>query len=96
MTHRHNKTPDAVGDLDSLMWNPVRCEPIVKEAGDDEQGTLIADLAIRGVWQLQCADIFDIRVVDTDPLSYCSCAIQECLTNIRDGQEAQVLKGLPG
>ena len=29
-----------------------------------------ADLAIRGVWQPQCEGIFDIRVVDTDALSY--------------------------
>ena len=40
MTCRHNEVRDAVGDLVSFVWNPVRCEPIVKEAGDDEQGTL--------------------------------------------------------
>ena len=52
------------------MWNPVRREPVVREAGHDEQGALVADLAIRGVWQPQCEGIFDIRVVDTDVLSY--------------------------
>ena len=51
---RHNEERDAVGDLVSLVWNPVRREPIVKEAGDDEQVALVADLAIHGVWQLQC------------------------------------------
>ena len=48
MTRRHNEVRDAVGDLASLVWNPVRCEPVVKEAGHDEQGALVADLAIRG------------------------------------------------
>ena len=36
VTCRHNEVQDAVGDLASLMWNPVRCAPIVKEVGDDE------------------------------------------------------------
>ena len=36
MTRRHNKALDGVGDLASLVWNLVRCEPIVKEADDDE------------------------------------------------------------
>ena len=43
VTCRHNKVQDAVGDLASLVWNPVRREPIVKEDGDDEHGALIAD-----------------------------------------------------
>ena len=47
---------------------------------------MVADLAIRGVWQPQCEGIFDIRVVDTDGLSY-----RARLMNIRDEQEAQVL-----
>ena len=96
VTHRHNEVRDAVGDLASLVWNPVRHEPIVKEAGDDEQGALAADLAIRGVWEPQCEGIFDIRVVDTDALSYFSHAPQDVLQNIRDEQEAQVLPDLSG
>ena len=62
VTRRH-KVQDAVGDLASLVWNPVRREPIVKEDGDDEHCALIADLT---VWQPQYEGIFDIRVVDTD------------------------------
>ena len=61
------------------MWNPVRHEPVVKEAGHDEQGALFADLAIRGDWQPQCEGIFDIRVVDTDDLSYHARAPQDVL-----------------
>ena len=41
-----SQAQDAVGDLASLMWNPVRRGPIVKQDGDDEHGALIADLAI--------------------------------------------------
>ena len=48
---------DAVGDLASLVWNPVQHEPIVKEAGDDDCSALIADLAICGVWRPQCEAI---------------------------------------
>ena len=66
MTRRHNKVQDAVGDLASLVWNPVRHKPIVKEDGDDEHGALIADLAVHRVRQPQYEGIFDIRVVDTD------------------------------
>ena len=45
VTCRHNEVHNAVGDLASLVWNPVRREPIVKEAGSDDCGALIADLA---------------------------------------------------
>ena len=45
----------------------------------DEQGTLVADLAIRGVLQPQCKGIFEYQVVDTDALSYRSCAPQDVL-----------------
>ena len=51
-----------------MVCNPVRREPIVKEAGDDEQGALVADLAIHRVWQPRHKDL-DIRFVDTDTLS---------------------------
>ena len=50
MNRRHNEVRDALGDLFSLVWNPVRREPVVKETGDDKQGALVADLAISGVW----------------------------------------------
>ena len=46
VTRRHNRMQDAVRDLASLVWNPVRRKPIVKEDGDDEHGALITDLAV--------------------------------------------------
>ena len=60
---------DAFGDLSSLVWGLVHCEPIVHEASDDGSA-LKADLAVHGVWQPQCDDLFDIRVVDNDAPSY--------------------------
>ena len=37
---------------------------------DGEDGSLIADLGIRGVWSPQSEALFDIRVTDTDAQSY--------------------------
>ena len=67
---RHNEVRDAFGDLASLVWSQVRREPIVKESSGVDEGTLVADLCVRGVWQPQCDALFDIRVVDTDAPSY--------------------------
>ena len=66
---RHNEVRDAFGDLASMLWHQVRCEPVVKES-DDESPALVADLAVRGVWLPQAEALFDIRVIDTDAQSY--------------------------
>ena len=79
VTRRHNEVRDAFGDLASLVWSSVHREPVVWEVSDDGHGALIADLAVRGVWQPQCDALFDIRVVDTDAPSYCSRAPQDIL-----------------
>ena len=51
---RHNEVRDAFGDLGALVWHQVKREPIVKEANDAcGSQALIADLAIRGVWETQ-------------------------------------------
>ena len=55
----------------SLAWNQVRREPVVKESDiENETPTLVADLAIRGVWLPQAEALFDVRVIDTDAQSY--------------------------
>ena len=83
-----------VRHLASLVWNPVMHEPILKKAGDEEQGALVAHLAICGVlqpsmmaflisgWWIQC---FVISL---------SC-FSGCLTIISDRQDTQILPGLP-
>ena len=66
---RHNEVRDAVGDLAALVWGRVVSEPVVRDASVDGDA-LIADLGVRGVWELQAMALFDIRVVDTDARSY--------------------------
>ena len=68
---RHNEVRDALGDLASLVYKDVIHEPTVQEANDVcGIPSLVADLSIRGVWQSQTVALFDIRVIDTDALSY--------------------------
>ena len=68
IVQRHNEIRDAIGDLAPLLWGQVTREPIVSEDGED--GSLIADLGICGVWSPQSEVLFDIRVTDTDAQSY--------------------------
>jgi len=60
--------------LASLVWKQVQKEPVVCESSFDDPSseTLIADLRVRGVWEPQVDTIFDVRIVDTDALSYSS------------------------
>ena len=71
ITQRHNEIRDSIGDLCSLLWKNVRREPIIREADDENHLTgLVADLSARGVWHPQGTASFDIRVIDTDAVSY--------------------------
>ena len=51
IVQRHNEIRDAIGDLAALLWGQVKREPVVSEDGDD--GTLVADLGVRGVCSLR-------------------------------------------
>ena len=73
VTRRHNEVRDAFDDLASLVWTPVVKEPVVCD-GSAGADTLIADLCVHGVWESQTEALFDIRVVDTDAQSYCTCS----------------------
>ena len=55
----------------ALVWPQVIREPAVREGdpASDDPG-LHLDLGIRGVWQPQVEALFDIRMIDTDALSY--------------------------
>ena len=68
IVQRHNEIRDAIGDLAALLWGQVKREPVVSEDNDD--GILVADLGVRGVWSPQSEALFDIRVTDTDAQSY--------------------------
>ena len=69
---RHNEVRDSLGEIMGKGYNNVVKEPIVREPdiSNDTPG-LVADLAIRGLWQPQTEALLDVRVVDTDAKSYC-------------------------
>ena len=68
ITQHHSEIRDAGA---SLVWSPVKHEPIVTDAQDDDSGeVLIADLCVRGVWLPQSEALFDVYIVDTDAQSY--------------------------
>ena len=53
------------------MWKDVQREPVIREYNQqDETPALIADLFCRGVYVRQGGASFDIRVSDTDVISY--------------------------
>ena len=68
---RHNEIRDCLGDMVGMVWPQVIKEPIVKEGdpGINDPG-LHLDLGIHGVWLPQVEALFNIRVVDTNALSY--------------------------
>ena len=70
VSRRHNEIRDAIGDLASLVWGNVVCEPVVCDKSSSSDGALVADLCVRSVWIPQSEALFDIRVVDTDTQSY--------------------------
>ena len=69
VTQRHNEIRDVIGDMASLAWTGVVKEPEVRPGTESSPG-LKADLLVRGVWHPQQNASFDIRVTDTDALSY--------------------------
>eukprot|EP00923_Selenidium_pygospionis_P017780 GHVN01031242.1.p1 GENE.GHVN01031242.1~~GHVN01031242.1.p1 ORF type:complete len:519 (+),score=81.03 GHVN01031242.1:1174-2730(+) len=70
VVRRHNEIRDALGDLLSkAAGRQVVREPEVVKGCDRQQG-LVADLAVRGVFQPQAEALFDICVVDTDAQSH--------------------------
>ena len=69
---RHNEVRDALGEILAMAYgNQIIKEPIISEA-DVSKNTpgLVADLAVRGLWQYQSEALLDIRVMDTDADSY--------------------------
>ena len=63
---RHNEICDLLCELSSIVWNNVVREPVIQESSTTLSEGLIADLAVRGVWQRQCIAMFDVRILDSD------------------------------
>ena len=70
MSLRHDEIRDLLCELSSIVWNNVVREPIIQESSTNLSEGLIADLAVRGVWQRQCTAMFDVRILDSDSPSY--------------------------
>jgi hypothetical protein len=87
---RHNEVRDALGDLCSLVWKDVVREPVIREAdpGINEPG-LVADLGVRGAWRPHTLALFDVRVMDTDAMSYASTSPQNALSNAEQVKKAK-------
>ena len=60
IVQQHNEICHAISDLAALLWGQVKREPVVSEDGDD--GTLVANLGVHGVWSPQSEVLFDIHV----------------------------------
>ena len=61
---------DLFCELSSLAWKNVVKEQTLQELSPSQSTEgLVADLAVRGVWQQQCTTL-DVRIVDTDAPSY--------------------------
>ena len=80
---RHNEVRDALGDLMAMGFNNVSKKPIIRE-GDSERAGLVADLAVRGLWQPQTTALIDVRVVDTDAVSYGGRPVHQVIRSAED------------
>ena len=87
---RHNEIRDALGDLMAMGFNNVVKEPIVREGSlDGEVPGLVADLAVRGLWQSQTNALFDVRVVDTDAESYCRRPVAQVIKSAEEEKKTK-------
>ena len=66
LVSHHHEICGVIGDLASLVWGNVVCEPAICAQFTLLHGALVAGLCIRGVRVPQSGALFDICVVDTD------------------------------
>ena len=78
-----------LGDLACLAYKGVIREPVVPDGDADGPG-LIADLCVHRVWQPQGEALFDMRVVDTDVLSYISRSVVDVFFNAEDEKRESI------
>ena len=82
IVQQHNEIRDAIGDLAALLWGQVKREPAVSKDGDD--GTLVANLVVHGVWSPQSEALFDMCITDTGAQSYLGYAPASILFQAED------------
>ena len=87
---RHNEIRDSLGDMMAMGFSNVIKEPIICEGDlDGDRPGLIADLAVRGLWQPQTTALFDVRVVDTDAASYRHRPVQQVIGAAEEEKKAK-------
>ena len=72
---------DVTGQLASLAYGHVTTEPVVRSpgTGGSDDGGLVCDLAVRGVWNPQTDVLLDFKVVNTDASSYVNRPVRSVL-----------------
>ena len=76
----------------AMGFNSVLKEPIVREG--DVQGDnpgLVADLAVRGLWQPQTEALFDVRVIDTDAESHRRRSVDQVIRSAENEKKSKYL-----
>ena len=72
--------------IDGILYSHVTSEPVVHEAstagGEHDQGGLVCDLAVRGVWHPQTEALFDFRVCNADAQSYANRLVTAVLDSL--------------
>ena len=81
MIQRHNEVRDAIGDLASLVYKEVICEPIVQEAND---ASGIPSGSRSQYQRPQTVALFDIRVIDTEAHSYSNRDVASVLSSAEE------------
>jgi len=90
VTQHHNEARDALGDLATLGYSEVVCEPIVCD-GNEVSPALIADLGVRGAWIPQVEALFNVRVADTDAASCVNCSVSAVLATAEEEKKHKYL-----
>ncbi|KAL5470750.1 hypothetical protein EMCRGX_G028763 [Ephydatia muelleri] len=78
---RHNEVRDAIGDLASLVYKEVICEPLVQEAND---ASGIPSGSRSQYQRPQTVALFDIRVIDTEAHSYSNRDVASVLSSAEE------------
>ncbi len=75
----------------AMGFTSVIKELIVREGDlNGERPGLVADLAVRGLWQPQTSALFDVRVVDTDAQSYSGRPVQQVIQSAEEKKSKYV------
>ena len=73
-----------------MGYREVICEPVVCD-GNVVSTALISDLGVSGVWIPQAEALFDVRVADTDAVSYADRSVSAVLASAEEEKKHKYL-----